>query len=74
MCLQPQKRHKNDFYKYEPITFLTESEPKLDNELLNKPLRPANDEISLENPGTTPLASSKEFVTMKKIKTVEEPS
>ncbi|CAG9800156.1 unnamed protein product [Chironomus riparius] len=49
--------------QHEPITLLTESvEPKIDDALLNEPLRPADDEILPENPETTPLAALENIV------------
>lgn len=49
--------------KHEPITLLTENvEPKIDDALLNEPLRPADDEILPESPETTPLAALENIV------------
>ncbi|XP_070494814.1 serine/threonine-protein phosphatase 4 regulatory subunit 2, partial [Chironomus tepperi] len=49
--------------QHEPITLLTENvEPKIDDALLNEPLRPADDEILPENPETTPLAALENIV------------
>lgn len=49
--------------QHEPITLLTENiEPKIDDALLNEPLRPADDEILPENLETTPLAALENIV------------
>lgn len=60
--------------QHEPITLLTENvEPKIDDALLNEPLRPVDDEILPENPETTPLAALENIVANRVEVVISEP-
>lgn len=74
----PQKPSEETVIKsdsqHEPITLLTEDvEPKIDDALLNEPLRPVDDEILPVNPETTPLAALENIVANRVEVVVEAP-